>query len=328
MLKRLKTSHTYYLTPGDYEYYQLAGVFSILPSIKELFDHKEIMYPSVGIITEIIDGHVFIATVLAGSVAEKAGLLAGDEIVEVNGAPYQPIYSIRDHIGTPVTFNIRRSPAGPVQSISLKPVLINPRTEMLEAEKASMRIIENGNVKIGYIHIYSYAGQEYNQELVSAISWGLFKDADGLIIDLRYGLGGGDPAYLNLFNKNIPVMSWQDNAGNSGTYDPQWRKPAVYLVNRTSRSGKEILAFGAKKYKLATVIGENTAGAVSAGTPLPLSNGDLLYLAVQSSRIDGVVLEGVGVAPDIHVPMDIRFCQGKDVQLDRAVEHILKNLGG
>ena len=133
------------------------------------------MYPTVGLITEKIDGHYFVAAVLSGGAAEKAGLLAGDEIVDVNGAPYQPIDSIKDHIGEPVVFNIRRSPAGPVQSISMKPVMINPRTEMLEAEKASIRIIENRGVKIGYIHIYSYAGQEYHQELISAISWGPLK---------------------------------------------------------------------------------------------------------------------------------------------------------
>ena len=144
---------------------------------------------------------------------------------------------------------------------------------------------------------------------------------------MRYGLGGGDPAYLNIFHQNVPVMSWRDNAGKTGSCDPQWRKPAVYLVNGTSRSGKEILAFGAKKYKLATVIGENTAGAVTAGTPLPLSNGDLLYLAVHSSRIDGVVLEGVGVAPDIEAPMDIRFARGKDVSIGQGCRVYIGNPG-
>jgi len=82
-------------------------------------------------------------------------------------------------------------------------------------------------------------------------------------------------------------------------------------VNAFSRSGKELLAFGARKYHLATVIGERTPGQTLGGRLFPLSNGDALFLAVQSSRIDGVNLEGVGVPPDIEVPFDIRYCAGR-----------------
>ena len=100
----------------------------------------------------------------------------------------------------------------------------------------------------------------------------------------------------------------------------------MFLVNRTTRSGKEILAFGAKQYRLATVIGERTAGAVLGATLFPLSNADLLYLAERSSLVDNVNLEGVGVAPDIEVPMDVRYSGGRDVQIERAVEYLLETL--
>ena len=323
MLKRLNSSHTYYLTPGDYEYYHLAAVFAFLPAIQELFDHQAISYPTVGIITETIENQVFIASVLPGSVSEQAGLLAGDEIVAVNGAPYQPIDSLKEYIGKPVEVVIRRSPDGETQVFFLTPRHVNPKIEMLEAEKASIRVIKAPENTLGYIHIYSYAGQEYHDELVSAIAWGALKDVDALIIDLRYGLGGADPTYLNIFNPHVPVISWVDRSGQSDRYDPQWRKPVVFLVNKTTRSGKEILAFGAKQYQLATVIGERTAGAVVGAALFPLSNGDLLYLAVRNSLVDGVNLEGVGVVPDIEIPMDIRYCQGQDKQLERAVEYLL-----
>ena len=324
MLARLQASHTYYLSPADYEYYHLAAVFSRLPSIKKLFQDQDVTYPTIGILTETMNKQVFIVSVLAGSIAEQAGLLAGDEIVSVNGTPYQPIDSLKDHVGKQVVFAVKRSAGGDVQKIVLAPRQMNPKIEMLEAEKASIRIIESQGYKIGYIHIYSYAGQEYHDELVAAISWGALKNADALIIDLRYGLGGADPAYLNIFNPNVPVITSVDNAGKKDQYDPQWRKPAVFLVNHATRSGKEILAFGAKKYELATTVGERTAGAVLGGRLFPLSNGDLLYLASVSSLIDGVNLEGVGVAPDIEVPMDIRYCQGKDRQLERAVEYLME----
>lgn len=326
MLKQFKTSHTYYLSPSDYEYYHLAAVFSALPAIQNLFPDQDMSYPTVGIITETIEDHNFIVSVLPGSAAEHAGLMAGDEIVAVNGAPYQPIDSLKNQVGKDVKFTIRRRLGENARTFTLTPVSVDPRIEMLEAEKASIRVIETQGHNIGYIHIYSYAGQEYHDELVSAISWGALQDAEALIIDLRYGLGGADPTYLNIFNPHVPVITAIDRTGKTHHYDPQWRKPAVFLVNHATRSGKEILAFGAKKYKLATVIGERTAGAVVGGSLFPLSNGDLLYLACQGSLVDGEKLEGVGVFPDIDVPMDIRYCQGKDTQLVSAVEYILETL--
>lgn len=328
LLNRLNTSHTYYLTPADFEYYHLAGIFHSLPHIKKLFDNEEIRYPSVGLITLKSDGRDFIASVLPGSAAERAGLLAGDEIVAVNGTRFMGVTSIRCCIGEKVRFSIRRKASDhDLLNFDLVPVLVNPKAEMLEAEKASMQIIQAGTKKIGYVHLFSYAGSEYHEELLSALSFGSLKDIDALIIDLRYGLGGADPAYLNMFNKKVPVLMSFDNKGQKFPYDKQFRKPAVYLTNRYSRSGKELLAYGAKKFKLATVIGENTAGSVTAGRLFSLTNGDLLYLAVMGAKVDGEVLEGCGVAPDILIKMDVRYSQGQDIQLQGAIDHLIKILG-
>jgi carboxyl-terminal processing protease len=40
--------------------------------------------------------------------------------------------------------------------------------------------------------------------------------------------------------------------------------------------------------------------------------------------IDGKRLEGVGVEPDIRVPFDIRFAAGRDVQLERAKQKMVR----
>ena len=108
MLHELKASHTYYLTPDDYEYYQLGALFSNIPQIGSLFHGQEVLYPSVGVLTLTLGERVFIAYVLDGSVAEKAGLLKGDEILSVNGKPYTPIASLRSSIKKDVTFKMRR----------------------------------------------------------------------------------------------------------------------------------------------------------------------------------------------------------------------------
>ena len=211
-------------------------------------------------------------------------------------------------------------------TILMQPVLVNPKQEMLEAQKSSVRIIERNKTRIGYIHIYSYAGYEYQQELLNALAWGKLKEADALIIDLRYGLGGAAPSYLNIFNTNIPILKMHHRDGTVTVFDSQWRKQAVYLVNGYSRSGKELLAHGARRYEQVKVIGERTPGHVLGGRLFPLSNGTVLFLAVQSAFVDGVNLEGIGVPPDIEVPFDVRYCAGQDAQLEKALEYLVEQL--
>ena len=98
MLSDLKVSHTNYYTPKDALYYHLASVFNYLPAIQNLFNRQEIKYPSAGLLTEHIENKIFIASVLPGGPAEKAGLLRGDEIVSVNGETYRPIESLKAFI--------------------------------------------------------------------------------------------------------------------------------------------------------------------------------------------------------------------------------------
>ncbi len=322
MLAELNASHTHYYKKNTPEFYQLASIFHILPIVKKQFDNKEIQYPSIGILTSEFDGKIFIVSVLTGSVAEKAGLLQGDEIVSADGKPFAIMRTFENKANRPVTLEIRRTQNGQLNKIQVTPGMINPSTEFLDAERESIQIIEVDSKKIGYIHIWSYAGEEYHQLFQEAISWGKLKSADALIWDLRDGWGGANPGYLNIFNKQIPTISQFNRDGSVRVFDPQWRKPVVMLVNGRTRSGKEILAYGFRKYKIGKIIGEKTSGATLAGKLFFVSDGSMLFLAVADSRIDDVNLEGVGVEPDLHIPMDIRYSEGKDIQLEKAGEYL------
>ncbi|WP_083846272.1 S41 family peptidase [Sinorhizobium sojae] len=69
-------------------------------------------------------------------------------------------------------------------------------------------------------------------------------------------------------------------------------KPVILLVDGTTRSGNEVLAFALQRYG-ATVVGNRTAGAVVAARPFLLSDQSLLLVATHRVEVDGTDLECV-----------------------------------
>ncbi len=191
----------------------------------------------------------------------------------------------------------------------------------LHGLEASARVIVAGNgARVGYVRVWSYANRRYQSALEELIGEGALKDADALIWDLRGGWGGAQPQYLDLFNPRAPTMQVKDRNGETGLVDVKWRKPVAMLINQGTRSGKEVLAYGFKEYRLGELVGQRTEGAVLAATAFLIGDDGLLLLAVEDVLVDGKRLEGVGVEPTIEVKFDSRYAAGGDPQLDRAVQ--------
>ncbi|MEP0835078.1 S41 family peptidase [Microcoleus sp. AS-A8] len=330
MLSELKTSHTHFYTQQEPAYYQLLGIFnrgSFRKELQKIFPNGKLDYTGIGIFTKDINGKTFISGILEGTPAARTGLKVGDEVIAVHGKAYQPIQSFLDKAEQEVKVSIQESPDPKSRKdVTVIPKKLNPDTLFLEAMRQSIKIIERNSKKIGYVHIWSYAGDQYQQLLVEEIGYGKLKDTEGLILDLRDGWGGAEPNYLNIFNKQVPGLTQMSRDGVKRTIDLQWRKPVVMVVNNGSRSGKEILAYGFKKYGLGKLIGTKTAGAVVGGSPFLLEDGNLLYLAVVDVWVDGERLEGKGVIPDIEVPFPLEYAQGKDPQFNKAVDVLLEQL--
>jgi carboxyl-terminal processing protease len=320
MLSELHTSHTRYYSIDDPEYYQLAGIFAGAlrrRGLDRAFPGGQISYPGIGILSRPgTSGGSMITGVIEGTPAEKVDLLAGDEIVSADGASFGPIRSFRDKVGKPVVLTLRR--ANTILQASVTPVDIEPNKMFLEGMRASARLLQANGRRIGYVHVWSYAGYAYQQALEHLLSEGILSDADALIWDLRDGWGGAVPEYLDLFNARAPTMRVTDRSGAHGFENVKWRKPVAMLVNGGTRSGKEVLAYGFKKYQLGEVIGTRTEGAVLAATAFLIGRG-LLLLAVEDVQVDGERLEGVGVTPTIEVQAGPASGTGTDPQLNRAV---------
>jgi carboxyl-terminal processing protease len=123
-------------------------------------------------------------------------------------------------------------------------------------------------------------------------------------------------------------MTLTGRDGDQDVMNVKWRKPVALLINGGSRSGKEVLAYGFKKYHVGEVIGTRTAGALLAGRAFLLQDDSLLLLAVADVDVDGERLERTGVAPTIEVPFPLPYAAGNDPQIDKAVEVLTRQAGG
>jgi carboxyl-terminal processing protease len=330
MLDELAASHTRYYTPDDPAYYQLLDIFAgpLRRALRRVFPDGQVMYPSLGIFTQRIEDKTFIHGVLDGFPAAKAGLRVGDELLAADGAPYHPIRSLTAKVNQEMTLQVRRSRDETPHDVVVVPQQTKPNEAFLKAMRESARVIHTQGVAIGYIHVWSYAGSQYQRLLEHEIFSGTLKEADALILDLRDGWGGAQAHYLDIFNAQGPTVTMVDRHGDVSFTNVKWRKPVVMLVNGGTRSGKEILAYGFKKYGLGEIIGTRTAGAVLAARAFLLSDGSLLILAVNDVLVDGQRLEGVGVTPTIEVPFPVEYAQGKDPQLERALELLSRSVRG
>jgi len=349
MLDELKTSHTHLYTRADWEYYDLLDIFKAAfeDRIKEFFPDGRVAYKNIGIFTQGIHGKTFVKSVLDGSPAFRAGIMTGDEICSVDGKAYDPVKSFAGK--TRVTVRVQRN-AGPhsTKDIQVVPEENTAGERYMAAMEASIRIIRNSGFRIGYIHVWSFTGEQYYLRLLKEMQSGRIKDADALVLDLRDGWGGGNPYYLSPFDPAVSTEIPSDDE-TKRAIDFKWKKPVVFLINEGTRSGKETLAYGFKHLNLGKLVGTTTAGANVGGAVFLLKGGCLLELSVKPRQAPAVpaplglspgsmqspflflmqhpeVIEGKGVEPDITVQFPLEYAQGNDPQLKAAVQAAVESI--
>ncbi|HEX6904696.1 MAG TPA: S41 family peptidase [Thermoanaerobaculia bacterium] len=311
-LAELQASHTEYYGQDDPGHRDLLSIFE--PVLKRSAKGESL---GVGFVEQ--DGGWFVARVFAGGPAEAAGLRRGDRVVSADGAPFHPVLSLRDKAGRPVALEIQSRKDGPLRTLSVTPRITDPKEEWLEAQKAGSRVVERKGRRVAYVPIWSCAGNQYQEALAKSLQ-GDLQDAEALVIDFRGGWGGCNPTFVALFDPAVPDLTRIDRDGSRTVWSGGWRKPVVVLVDQGTRSGKEMVSRALQKNRRAVIVGERSAGAVLAGQIIPLSDGSLLFLAVQDILVDGERLEGPGVTPDVLVPPELPYAEGGDSQLERALD--------
>ncbi len=166
-----------------------------------------------------------------------------------------------------------------------------------------------------------------------------FKDAPGLIIDLR-GITGGDIHDVGLkiadyfFPTKVSFGRFVNRSGktplfrtlSTGGGGQIYKGPVVILVDEATRSAGEVFANGFQENGRALIVGQQSCGCVTDTDSKRVKGGGVFnysHLGYISGK--GHKLEGAGVMPDKKVPLTITALrQGRDVVPEEA-ERTLKS---
>jgi carboxyl-terminal processing protease len=195
-------------------------------------------------------------------------------------------------------------------------------------EFRAQRLPEN----IGYLSFNAFLdAPRVMREFTKAIE--TFRDAEGLVIDLRGNMGGlmvltmGMCGWFVEEPVDLGKMQMRGTALNLklNPRSPRYEKPVAVLIDAVSISAAEVMAGGMQDAGTARLFGQRTAGLVLPSNVVRLANGDGLQYAMSDYHsLSGRTLEIEGVKPDVEVPLDQTvLSRGVDPVLEAAVQWII-----
>ena len=266
----------------------------------------------------------YVTDVYDGGPADAAGLEAGDEILWVDGKPFDPVDTFRGRTAAGSILTVRREKGADPITLTVPVERLEPSESLVEATAASAEVFERDGHRIGYLRIWAYTERDMRATIEAAIA-GPLAEADALVLDLRGRWGGAPADAADTFIGGAPDMKLVFRDGKTEIGHARWRKPMVAIIDEGTRSGMEIFAYGLKAHGV-TLVGTPTAGDVVAGRGYALPDDSLLIIAVADVFVDGARLEGAPVTPDVTVPFDIRYAAGRDPQREAAIETLVESL--
>lgn len=303
------------------------------------------------------DQNLKVVAPLPGSPAEKAGLLPGDIIEEIDEKWVMRHDPLMEALA--VFRDFSRSPAEKRQaekearekrdrSISLdeawsqlmtssekplslkvlrddKSVSVSISTQRLTADAVESRILEPG---VGYLRVGMFTPASANS-FIGAMRRLTDQGAKSVVLDLRNSPGGSAAAVESVAAYLMPgkkLATVERANGRTETLTTSSEKPAevpglVVLVNEGTEGVSELLAASLRDNLKVRLIGQVTWGNALERTAFRLENGSGYTLSTgKYLPPSGTDFHNRGVRPDAIVPMSpTRIATPEDSQLNRAV---------
>ncbi len=267
---------------------------------------------SIGLEFKESSGKVLITTVAKESPAFFAGIISGDELLEVDGKSLHGqsldhiIAELKGPMKTKVAIKWRTSKGTRKGSLTRELIPVN---EVLTSEL----LPEN----IGYIRMNDFILSKAITELQSALKQRA--NADSLILDFRANQGGlmqNAKTITNMFLKSGVICSTVDADKYSTTQNCTadsaiYFKPMVLLIDGGTVNGAEMVAAALKDNGRAKLIGSNTAGKNRIKAINMLGDGSGVTVTIARWMTpNGIDIFGRGVNPDYVVTLPSKASQG------------------
>jgi carboxyl-terminal processing protease len=282
-------------------------------------------YVGIGAEVNIVDGYLTITTPMDDSPALRAGVLAGDTVLEIGGVSTfeRPINECIDLLmgepGTEVTFKVRHLDGEEEDIVVVRERIVTRTVRGLRRHGADWNHCVDEALGISYIRITQFNASTVT-ELSAAIDDLKSNGLNGLVLDLRDNPGGALPAAVgvsDLFLAEGDVVTVRPREGEDATYSASAADtlpdfPMVILVNGDSASASEIVAGALQDNGRARVLGTRSygKGSVQEVRPLDYGRGTLKFTTAYYYLPNGRNLHrrtesetwGVDPAPGLVVP--------------------------
>jgi len=288
MVESLNDPYTKYYSPEEFQSFQ---------------DTTTGSFGGIGVAITKMNNMIVVLSVIEGTPAEKAGIRAGDKIVEVDGKDVKglPLPEVSDLIkgpkGTRVTVGVLKDENGSIYRFEIM-------RDIIEVNPVEWKLIDEN---IGYLKVTIF-----NENTVKYVDKALdvFKMTGirAIILDLRDNPGGIMGQAIEVAKRFVPegpIVNVVRKDSTVQTYESDTKTvpyELVVLVNGNSASASEILAGAIKDRGAGILIGEKTFGKATIQTVLNLGTfGGIKITIARYTTPNGMDINEAGINPDIEV---------------------------
>jgi carboxyl-terminal processing protease len=272
--------NTYFVDEIDPEEFMNKGAISMLKHLDKYTTYipkKEVAqfnssisgrYGGVGAGVIKIDDYLWIRSLTAGAPAQKAGLVVGDKILEVNGAGMKGksvknlVDLTRGTVGTDLSITVERIGTKKQEVIAIT------RGEVRVPNVLLAKKMDNG---MAYVKLTTFSSNATLNIKNALTKLGVTEEnSKGIILDLRDNSGGLLTEAVSLVNlfvpKHTPVVTLK---GRTQRFYQRYKTlnevmyptlPLIVLVNNSSASASEIVAGALQDLDRAVLLGDTTYG--------------------------------------------------------------------
>ena len=253
------------------------------------------------------EGYIKVISPIDDTPADKAGIEAGDLIIQINDTPTRQIMPeeaanlMRGEPGTSVTVTIARE--------GIEPFDLTITREVIAINSVRSRILEPGYAyfRISQFRVNTAKDLQEEFESISAEN----KELKGMVLDLRNNPGGVLQASVGVVDNFLSNGRIVYTKGRLENNDMEFMAtsrtiagniPLVVLINNGSASASEIVAGALQDHKRAIIMGTRSFGKGSVQSVMPLAEQRAIKLTTSLYFTPkGRSIQAQGIEPDIIV---------------------------